>query len=154
MHFKGHIKPKHRKSSSAGKIIISDLACLVFLRNDSSHHLRVQRGGRVAERWRADKGGGLDTPQKWWRHLWTDPNWSIWIRYKVSNSPLPWNTTFLFSQSIWVDIGLVLVGIGLISKIIITLNFNNISWLPGVHFLLDVLPSWADRGSCAHKCVC
>ena len=26
--------------------------------------------------------------------------------------------------------------------------------LPGVHFSLDVLPSWADRGSCAHKCVC
>ena len=26
--------------------------------------------------------------------------------------------------------------------------------VPGVHFLLDVLPSWADRGSCAHKCVC
>ena len=25
---------------------------------------------------------------------------------------------------------------------------------PGVHFLLDVLISWDDRGSCAHKCVC
>ena len=25
---------------------------------------------------------------------------------------------------------------------------------PGVHFSLDVLPSWADWGSCAHKCVC
>ena len=25
---------------------------------------------------------------------------------------------------------------------------------PGVHFLLDVLISWADRGSCAHKCIC
>ena len=24
----------------------------------------------------------------------------------------------------------------------------------GVHFSLDVLLSWADRGSCAHKCVC
>ena len=24
----------------------------------------------------------------------------------------------------------------------------------GVHFSLDVLISWADRGSCAHKCVC
>ena len=24
----------------------------------------------------------------------------------------------------------------------------------GVHFSLDVLPSWADWGSCAHKCVC
>ena len=24
----------------------------------------------------------------------------------------------------------------------------------GVHFLFDVLPSWADQGSCAHKCVC
>ena len=24
----------------------------------------------------------------------------------------------------------------------------------GLHFSLDVLPSWADRGSCAHKCVC
>ena len=26
--------------------------------------------------------------------------------------------------------------------------------LPMVHFSLDVLPSWADRGSCAHKSVC
>ena len=26
--------------------------------------------------------------------------------------------------------------------------------LPGLHFSLDMLPSWADRGSCAHKCVC
>ena len=25
---------------------------------------------------------------------------------------------------------------------------------PGVHFSFDVLPSWADHGSCAHKCVC
>ena len=25
---------------------------------------------------------------------------------------------------------------------------------PGVHFSLGVLPSWADRGSCTHKCVC
>ena len=25
--------------------------------------------------------------------------------------------------------------------------------IPGVHFLLYVLISWADRGSCAHKCV-
>ena len=24
----------------------------------------------------------------------------------------------------------------------------------GLHFLFDVLISWADRGSCAHKCVC
>ena len=24
----------------------------------------------------------------------------------------------------------------------------------GVHFLFDVLSSWADQGSCAHKCVC
>ena len=24
---------------------------------------------------------------------------------------------------------------------------------PGVHFSLDMLLSWADRGSCAHKCV-
>ena len=28
------------------------------------------------------------------------------------------------------------------------------TWGSGVHFSLDVLPSWADRGSCAHKCVC
>ena len=29
----------------------------------------------VAERWDDDKGegGGLDNPQKWWRHLWTAP---------------------------------------------------------------------------------
>ena len=26
--------------------------------------------------------------------------------------------------------------------------------LAGVHFSFDVLPSWADQGSCAHKCVC
>ena len=25
---------------------------------------------------------------------------------------------------------------------------------PGVHFSFDVLPSWSDQGSCAHKCVC
>ena len=24
----------------------------------------------------------------------------------------------------------------------------------GLHFSFDVLPSWADQGSCAHKCVC
>ena len=32
-------------------------------------------GGGVAKRWHDDKGegGGLDTPQKWWRHLWTAP---------------------------------------------------------------------------------
>ena len=30
----------------------------------------------------------------------------------------------------------------------------NFSSDTGVHFSLDVLPSWADRGSCAHKCVC
>ena len=32
---------------------------------------------------------------------------------------------------------------------------SDAEWLvTGVHFSLDVLPSWADRGSCAHKCVC
>ena len=25
---------------------------------------------------------------------------------------------------------------------------------PGVHFSFDVFQSWADRGSCAHKCIC
>ena len=30
----------------------------------------------VPERWHDDKGeiGDLDTPQKWWRHLWTAPS--------------------------------------------------------------------------------
>ena len=27
-------------------------------------------------------------------------------------------------------------------------------WGAGVHFSFDVLPFWADQGSCAHKCVC
>ena len=35
---------------------------------------------------------------------------------------------------------------------------HQISWKihleAGVHFSFDVLPSWADQGSCAHKCVC
>ena len=32
-------------------------------------------------------------------------------------------------------------------------NFSHFCW-PGLHKLFDVLISWADRGSCAHKCVC
>ena len=32
--------------------------------------------------------------------------------------------------------------------------WTNIRYETGVHFSLDVLPSWADQGSCAHKCVC
>ena len=34
------------------------------------------------------------------------------------------------------------------------IDFVNLSVYPGVHFSLSVLLSWADRGSCAHKCVC
>ena len=35
---------------------------------------------------------------------------------------------------------------------LIRMTFH-LSW-PGVHFSFDVLPSWVDQGSCAHKCVC
>ena len=35
----------------------------------------VHMGGGGAKKWRVmTRGGGHDTPQKWWRHLWTAPN--------------------------------------------------------------------------------
>ena len=33
-------------------------------------------------------------------------------------------------------------------------GYTGLYMLSGVHFSFDVLPSWADQGSCAHKCVC
>ena len=48
-----------------------------------------------AERWHDDKGeggGGLDTPQKWWRHLWTAPYSDVYI---ISESHfIKWILTF------------------------------------------------------------
>ena len=57
------------------KIFISDPGYAVLSRINFSHHLRLQRGDWVAERWHDDKGegGGLDPPQKWWCHLWKAP---------------------------------------------------------------------------------
>ena len=37
--------------------------------------------GGVAKKWRMmtrGRGGGYDTPQKWWRHLWTAPYYNCW----------------------------------------------------------------------------
>ena len=60
----GHIKPEHRKSSWTENIIISDPAYAVLLQINSSHHLRVQKGG-LAERWHDEgKGGGVWIPPK------------------------------------------------------------------------------------------
>ena len=33
-------------------------------------------------------------------------------------------------------------------------RFRRWWYCPGVHFSFEVLPSWADQGSCAYKCVC
>ena len=33
-------------------------------------------------------------------------------------------------------------------------NNSFMTYTAGVHFSFDVLPSWSDQGSCAHKCVC
>ena len=41
-----------------------------------------------------------------------------------------------------------------ISGFLETLAQTKICFRSGVHFSFDVLPSWADQGSCAHKCVC
>ena len=44
-----------------------------------------------------------------------------------------------------------------ILQVLFSIHFHVVNFhflQTGVHFSLDVLPSWADRGSCAHKCVC
>ena len=45
IHFRGHMKPKHRKSIWFEKIIISDPVHAVLSRINFSRHLLVQRGG-------------------------------------------------------------------------------------------------------------
>ena len=71
----GNIKPKHGKSIWMEKIIFSNQEYTVLSRINSSHHLRLQRGGGEPkdDMMTRGRGGGLDTPQKWWRHLWTAP---------------------------------------------------------------------------------
>ena len=67
-------------------------------------------------------------------------------------------------------VGLVVAGITLVILIFSTtsnnlslsfntnlyhfLNFNGTKQSPVVHNSFDVLPSGADQGSCAHKCLC
>ena len=78
IHFKGHVKPKHRMSSWAEKIIISNPAYAISSQNNSFHQLRIQWGGsQTMIWWQGGEGGGSGYPKKWWRHLWTAPNTKI-----------------------------------------------------------------------------
>ena len=64
IHFKGHVKPKHRMSSWAEKIIISNPAYAISSQNNSFHQLRIQWGGsQTMIWWQGGEGGGLDTPK-------------------------------------------------------------------------------------------
>ena len=49
---------------------------MLFCREISFAASYAHMGGGVTKKWRAmtrGRGGGHDTPQKWWRHLWTAP---------------------------------------------------------------------------------
>ena len=56
------------------------------------------------------EGGGHDTPQKWWRHLWTAPNlyffltpftrWQGGKSWRTRSSLLAWSPSLFFTNSV------------------------------------------------------